>query len=92
MPYPFNVASAQKEEMLMIHRHNSVRAKNFSVDELSLPVDWDTFLKPAAVLRTPGGAEKDPQRIFQWEGDQYRAPRQRNPVKLSDFTRDESLM
>ncbi|OQV17471.1 hypothetical protein BV898_08405 [Hypsibius exemplaris] len=86
-PYPFNVASAQKEEMMLIHRSNSVRAKNSSVDSSS--VDWDSFLKPA-VLRTPGGADKDEHRLFQWEGDQYRAPRQRNPVKLADFSRDES--
>ncbi|GAV03382.1 hypothetical protein RvY_13811 [Ramazzottius varieornatus] len=80
-PYPFNVHSAQKEHMMQLHRSNSLRAKK-SADSL----DWDSFLKPA-VLNHSETFEPDKFRLFHWDGEKYRAPPERSPTKLSDFTK-----
>ncbi|XP_055332810.1 uncharacterized protein LOC129584603 [Paramacrobiotus metropolitanus] len=81
-PYPFNVASQQKERMMQLHRSNSVKAKSASVGTIN--VDWDSFLKPAA-LRNTTNSRPDNLRFFQWDGDRLRAPTdQDNLTKIPD--------
>ena len=69
---------------MQLHRSNSLRAKK-SADSL----DWDSFLKPA-VPNNIEAFQPDKFRLFHWDGEKYRAPQERNPTKLSDFSKTVS--
>lgn len=70
-PYPFNVAFAQKEEMMKLHRSNSIRAKGAktSADSTASSVDWDSYLKPVPNDRFPPSPSVDLNRYRGFQSD-----------------------